>query len=123
MQRYTLIGLQLQLILLGKYFYATNKYLLFIYPDSTHLCMAPLMNNIFFADVKTEGSSGEEDSDDDEGGPNNVEVSLPYGTNRPTLQTSEHYECTLYVRSSQVTLCYVTLSDLWRLHVTSCDFM
>ena len=37
--------------------------------------MAHLMNNIFFADVKTEGSSGEEDSDDDEGGPNNVEVS------------------------------------------------
>ena len=35
----------------------------------------PIMNNIFFADVKTEGSSGEEDSDDDEGGPNNVEVS------------------------------------------------
>ena len=48
-----------------------------LYPDSTHLCIEPLpiMNNIFFADVKTEGSSGEEDSDDDEGGPNNVEVS------------------------------------------------
>ena len=37
--------------------------------------MVSIFNNIFFADVKTEGSSGEEDSDDDEGGPNNVEVS------------------------------------------------
>ena len=48
--------------------------------------MASLINNIFFADVKTEGSSGEEDSDDDEGGPNNVEVSC-----KPTLWEQKTY--------------------------------
>ena len=40
MQRYTLIGLQLQLILLGKYFYATNnpnKYLHYILTQ--HICV------------------------------------------------------------------------------------
>ena len=52
--------------------------------------MAPLMNNIFFADVKTEGSSGEEDSDDDESGPNNVEVSC-----KPTLWEQKTYSTDL----------------------------